>query len=63
MMPHEQRVIDELKALDDKISSLGNFMLDEVYSTLTPVDQGLLMVQIRAMNLYKETLADRIGRF
>ena len=63
MLPHQQRVADELDALDEKISSLSNFTLNEIYSTLTPTDQGLLMVQLRAMKMYSETLAERISRF
>lgn len=63
MLPHQQRVVEELEQLNDKIEKLTSFMLGNIYISLPAVDQGLLMVQIRCMRLYAETLSDRISRF
>ena len=63
MMTHEQRVIDELKALDDKISKLTDFMHGDIYAKLAATDQGLMMVQVRAMKMYSQALFDRVSRF
>lgn len=63
MEPYQQRIIDEANELLTKIENLTSFMLSEAYPALRAIDQGLLMVQIRAMRLYHETLRDRIARF
>lgn len=63
MQPHQERVVTEKADLDEKISKLSGFMHGETYAELPAVDQGLLMVQIRAMKLYSETLSQRIQVF
>lgn len=63
MQPHEQRVLDEKKELDEKISKLSDFMHGDTFANLPGVDQGLLMVQIRAMKMYSEALSQRIQQF
>lgn len=63
MKDHENRVFEEQGQLDEKITKLSDFMHGKVYSNLKPVDQGLLMVQIRAMRLYSVVLSERIERF
>lgn len=63
MKDHEIRVVNEKAELDDRITKLIGFMVTETYSSLPPVDQGLLMVQMRSMRMYSECLGDRISRF
>jgi len=63
MQPHQQRVIDEKKELDEKREKLIEFMHGDVYATLDAIDQGLLMVQLVAMNNYSEVLGRRIDLF
>lgn len=63
MKDHEIRVVNEKAELDDKITKLVAFMMTDTYSSLPPVDQGLLMVQVRSMKMYSECLGDRIDRF
>lgn len=63
MKDHEIRVVNEKTEVDDRIAKLVAFMMTETYSSLPPVDQGLLMVQIRSMRMYSECLGDRISRF
>ena len=63
MEDYQKRVLREKAALDDKIYDLCAFMQGEVYTTLPPIEQGLLMVQIVAMENYSETLLRRTGIF
>lgn len=63
MKDHEVRVVSEKAELDDKITKLVCFMMSDTYSSMPPVDQGLLMVQVRSMKMYSECLSDRIERF
>ena len=60
---HQQRVVEELKELDNKRESLIAFMHSNTYFELDAVNQGLLMVQLVAMNNYSETLDRRIELF
>lgn len=63
LQPHELRVVIEKKDLDEKRQKLTDFMRDDVYSKLGAVDQGLLMVQLVAMNNYSDALERRIELF
>jgi len=63
MQPHQQRVIDEKKELDEKREKLIEFMHGDIYAALDAIDQGLLMVQLVAMNNYSEVLGRRIDLF
>jgi hypothetical protein len=63
MQPHQQRVVTELDELATKIGALTDFMHGDVYSELPSVDQGLLMVQLVAMQNYESALTRRIKLF
>ena len=63
MKPHQQRVVDEMNDLDVKRGKLVDFMRGETYAALVAVDQGLLMVQLAAMNGYSDALERRIELF
>lgn len=63
MQPHEERVVAEKAELDEKIQRLSDFMHGDVYAGLPATEQGLLMVQIRAMKCYSEALSQRIDHF
>lgn len=63
MKPHEQRVIDEKIALDDKIYKLEAFIQTPVYASLDTDDRWLLIRQRYTMLSYSEILGGRIGRF
>lgn len=54
------RLTVEKEELDAKIHNLRNFMHGNEYTSLSPVDQGLLMVQLVAMDNYSDALARRI---
>jgi len=64
LQPHQQRVIDERKELDDKIKKLRPFILDNpIFLTLETEEQIDLKSQYEFMNKYLSVLDRRIGRF
>ena len=63
MNDHQQRVIEEGDELEIKTRKLKDFMHTDVYAGLSAPEQGLLMVQLAAMELYIDTLNRRIELF
>lgn len=63
-LPHQQRVVDELKELKDKRTKLLAFIQEsEQFKTLDQVDKDLLTEQYEAMVWYDVILTKRIERF
>ena len=63
MQPHEQRVVDEHKDLDEKLDKLIDFVAGEFFAGLPEVDRILLLTQKDQMFCYLNTLHSRIERF
>lgn len=64
LLPHQQRVVDELSELKDKTSKLGEFILDNpIYLKLDTEDQKDMQTQFDAMCIYCDALERRISRF
>ena len=63
MTTYQQRVYDELDALQSKIEALASFQDGALYLTLERVDKNLLQEQKMAMNDYADILRLRIKRF
>jgi hypothetical protein len=64
MEPHQQRVIDERRDLDDKLSKLNAFMSENaIFDGLPEEDRRLMRLQGHAMAQYSGILAARIERF
>jgi hypothetical protein len=63
MQPHEQRVIEEQKELQEKLIKLDGFMGSHAFTVLETEDQKLLILQREYMANYNEVLCARIGRF
>ena len=61
--PHQVRVLNERDELDDKRQKLSDFMQGDVFPKLSAIDQGLLMVQLAAMDMYSKALHERIELF
>ncbi len=62
--PHQQRVIDEKRDLDDRALKLGNFIgLNPIYKTLDVSEQDRMMKQYEIMCKYSAILGDRIAAF
>jgi len=57
---YQQRVKNVKHELDTKRQKLIDFMHTDNYAKLIPVEQGLLMVQLVAMNNYSDVLGRRI---
>lgn len=64
LQPHQQRVVDELKDLKDKIEKLEHFINENpIYGNLPIDEQSDLIEQSYVMNEYSEILERRIDRF
>lgn len=64
MRDHEQRVVDELAALNDKKDKLKAFIDDEnKFKKLDTVDAALLLEQYTVMEQYATILQKRIEKF
>lgn len=59
----QQRVVDEKKDLDEKISKLKAFFDTKVFNDLPLEDQSLLYRQYNVMRPYQQVLAERIAKF
>lgn len=63
LQPHQQRVIEEKHALDEKLTKLHAFCGGPVFAQLAPEDRALLFEQRSLMTLYSAVLERRIARF
>jgi len=63
MLEHQERVVVEKTELVIKKQALSDFMHTKVYGDLPSVEQGLLMVQLVAMQNYIDVLVRRIEIF
>ena len=63
MQPHQQRVVDEKKELDDKLTKLMLFLTGKVYLSLAPEEQKRLQDQSKMMAQYSSILGARIAAF
>lgn len=64
MQPHQQRVVDEKSALDEKITALSAFIeKSPVFKGLPPTEKSRLDRQLRFMGPYSEVLDERIANF
>jgi len=63
MKPHQQRVVDEKSALDEKISKLVAFMDSDASEVLSLTEEDDLEEQLGYMEKYSEVLERRISKF
>ena len=64
MLPHQQRVIDEKRKLDDKVKKLIQFIhTNPTFESLDPSEQERLKEQCETMWKYSEILGKRIEAF
>jgi len=61
--PHQQRVIGEKAALDDKLNKLTAFQQTEFFDSLPSEEKNRLESQCGAMGEYSNILAERIAAF
>ena len=60
LQPHEQRMVAELAALNDKLTKLCAFLESEKFATLDEDAQSLLRVQAGGMRIYANALTVRV---
>jgi hypothetical protein len=61
--PHQQRVVDEKDALDDKLGKLTTFRIGKLFPILPTDEQERLNRQLVIMQDYSEVLGERIAAF
>lgn len=65
MQPHQQRVVDELVELQDKIIKLDNFISSENFEKIVvdKEERHRLIAQLGYMRQYASVLIERIDNF
>ncbi len=63
MQPHQQRVLDEKRELDEKISKLIQFFPAGTFLVLPRAEQERLRRQETVMLAYSDILGERIAAF
>ena len=63
LAPHQQRVVDEKRDLDDKREKLGSFKNTELFASLPWQEQERLNTQANIMTMYSAVLGERIAAF
>ncbi len=63
MKPHQERVIEEKKELDEHGDRLDQFILSEQFQSLPSAEQERLKRQLEIMGEYSEVLGERIAAF
>ena len=63
LAPHQQRVVDEKRDLDDKREKLGNFKNTDLFASLPWQEQERLNTQAHITTMYSAVLGERIAAF
>jgi hypothetical protein len=63
LQPHQQRVVDEKRELDEKREKLGAFKHTIVFEKLPWQEQERLNTQAHIMTMYSAILGERIAAF
>lgn len=63
MQPHQQRVVDEKRDLDEKREKLGQFKNTDLFASLPWQEQERLNTQAHIMTMYSAVLGERIAAF
>lgn len=64
MLPHQERVVEEKAALDEKIGKLFQFIVSEKFEKTVPgEEQQRLRLQYNIMTSYSLILGARIAAF
>ena len=63
LQPHQQRVLEELTELEDKIGKLQVFIIGDCFASLPVAEQGRLALQHKIMESYAMVLKQRIAVF
>lgn len=63
LAPHQQRVADEKRELDEKREKLGAFKNTDIFASLPWQEQERLNTQAHIMTMYSAVLGERISAF
>ncbi len=63
MLPHQERVVEEKKALDEKLAKLLAFFNTGMFAEQSEAEQSRLRNQARFMDGYSAVLGERIAAF
>ena len=63
LQPHQQRVVDEKRELDERREKLESFYSTSIFHGLPESEQSRLLRQGVAMRTYSEILGERIAAF
>lgn len=65
LAPHQQRVVDEKRELDEKLQKLKAFISSASFTTIVQdeAERGRLVCQEEIMNDYSAVLGERIAAF
>lgn len=63
MEPHQQRVIDEKRELDEKREKLLSFLNTDLFHGLDQAEKDRLRTQFQVMGVYSDILHQRISAF
>lgn len=62
-MPHQERVIEEKRELDERIEKLGNFFESKPFQSVGAEERGRMGRQFMIMKELSSVLGDRIRAF
>lgn len=63
LAPHQQRVVDEARELDERSAKLEAFFVTPIFQSLPKDEQDRMARQFDAMALYSSILKERIANF
>jgi len=63
LQPHQERVIEERNALQEKVNKLDVFLVGTKFNTLSTLEQSHLLMQQSAMRMYLNILNLRINNW
>ena len=63
MLPHQQRVVDEKRELDEKLAKLSSFVCTPIFASLDCRESERLQRQHDVMTEYSTILGERIAAF
>lgn len=63
LQPHQQRVVDEKRDLDEKLEKLNAFFGSPIFAGLPDAEMDRLQRQATHMAAYSDVLGERIASF
>lgn len=63
LQPHQQRVVDERRELDERVTKLEAFFATPIFAGLDTAEQDRLREQLGYMRNYSDILSERIDAF